>query len=192
MGGSLLSRHLAADPGDYSFRSLTLIASGGFSPDNEYRRAMMEYDCTREGMKAMLRGMFVDPRWTEDPAYVERRYELSIRPGAWETIAAARFKNPLVPPRALFGRPDDTAYENIRIPTLVIAGSDDKLRLEGYAEELAARIPQAQLKVLGGCGHCPHIERAQEVNAALLAFFQSVDATAPQPIPPGGRPDSTS
>ena len=52
---------------------------------------MMDYDCTTEGMKALLRGMFVDPKWSEDEAYVQRRVELSTRPGAWETIAAARF-----------------------------------------------------------------------------------------------------
>jgi pimeloyl-ACP methyl ester carboxylesterase len=172
---------VAEDPAAYKFRSLTLIASGGFSPDNEHRRAMMEYDCTVEGMKAMLRGMFVDRRWTDDPAYVQRRFELSILPGAWETIAAARFKNPLVPPRAVFGRPDDTPYENISMPTLVIAGSEDKLRLAGYAEELAARIPQSEVHVFDGCGHCPHIERAKEVNALLLDFIQRVDELAAQP-----------
>ena len=128
-GGSIFSRALANDPSAYRLRSLTLISSGGFGPDNEHRRAMMDYDCTIEGMKALLRGMFVDPKWSEDEAYVRRRVELSTQAGAWETIAAARFKNPTIPSRPLFGRPDDTPYENIPVPTLIVAGKQDKLRL---------------------------------------------------------------
>jgi pimeloyl-ACP methyl ester carboxylesterase len=170
-GGSIFSRAIANEPSAYRLRSLSLISSGGFSPDNEHRRAMMDYDCTPEGMKALLRGMFVDPKWSEDEAYVRRRVELSTRPGAWETIAAARFKNPVTPPRPQFGRPDDTPYENITVPTLIIAGKQDKLRLPGYADELAERIPESELHVLESCGHCPHIERAAEVNDILMHFL---------------------
>jgi pimeloyl-ACP methyl ester carboxylesterase len=174
-GGSIFSRALANDPSAYRLRSLALISSGGFSPDNEHRRAMMDYNCTTEGMKALLRGMFVDPKWSEDEAYVRRRVELSTRPGAWETVAASRFKNPVTPPREFFGQPDVTPYENISVPTLIVAGKDDKLRLSGYADELAKRIPQSELHVLERCGHCPHIERAEDVNEILSHFLDQLD-----------------
>jgi pimeloyl-ACP methyl ester carboxylesterase len=175
MGGSIFARAVALEPQAYRVRSLTLISSGGFNPDNEHRRAMMDYDCSTESMKAMLRAMFVDPKWSEDPAYVQRRVELSIRPGAWETIAAARFKNPITPPRQFFGRPDDTPYQNLAMPTLIIAGDEDKLRLRGWAKEVADQIPGSELHVISGTGHCPHLERPDEVNAVILGFLDRLD-----------------
>lgn len=174
MGAGLFSRSLASDPASYSIRSLVMIAGGGFNPDNEHRRAMMNYDGSPESMQAMLRAMFVDPKWRESPEYLQKRLDFSLRPGAWETIAAARFKNPAVPAREFFGRVDDTPYQKLTMPTLIIAGSDDKLRLPGWEKELAARIPAAKLHVVAGTGHCPHIERAEEVNEVILDFLAHV------------------
>ena len=175
MGAGLFSRFAANEPDAYRIRSLILIAGGGFYPDNEHRRALMNYDCTTEGMKALLRAMFVDPKWSEDPEYVLRRVELSTRPGAWETIAAARFKNPIIPQREFFGRPDDTPYQNLSMPVLVIAGDEDRLRLPGWENELADRIPGSELRVVSGTGHCPHIERPKETNTIILDFLSRLD-----------------
>src|SRR4030095_3686714 len=47
MGGSLFARGLAAEPDRYPVRSLALVSAGGFSPDNEHRRALLAPDCTR-------------------------------------------------------------------------------------------------------------------------------------------------
>lgn len=171
MGAGLLSRSIAADPTSYRLRSFISIAGGGFNPDNEHRRAMMNYDGSIEGMKAMLGAMFVNSKWYNDPTYVQRRWELSLRPGAWETIAAARFKNPTISSRDFFGRADDTSYENIAIPTLIIAGDNDKLRLPGWERELAEKIHGCQVHIVNGTGHCPHIERPDEVNSVILSFL---------------------
>lgn len=175
MGAGLFSRTLANEPEAYRIRSLVMIAGGGFNPDNEHRRAMMNYDCTTDGMKALLRAMFVDPKWSEDPEYVQRRVQLSLRPGAWETIAAARFKNPSIPPREFFGRPDETPYQNLSMPTLIIAGDEDKLRLPGWEKELADQLPNCAVHVVSGTGHCPHIERPDEVNNVILKFLARLD-----------------
>jgi len=175
MGGSLFARGLSAQPDGYPIRSLALVSAGGFSPDNEHRRALLAYDCTREAMRAMVRAMFHDPRWAEDDAVIERRYQMSLLPGAWECTAAPRFKGPAVEQRERFGQPDNTPYENITVPTLIIAGGNDKLRVPGYAQELAVKVRNAELHVLDRCGHCPNIERAEETNRLLLDFFARVD-----------------
>jgi pimeloyl-ACP methyl ester carboxylesterase len=119
--------------------------------------------------------MFYDPRWPADDPYVERRYQLSLEPGAWECTAAPRFKSPAVEARERFGQPDTTPYENIRVPTLIVAGGNDKLRLPGYARELAAKFRDAELHVLDRCGHCPNIERAEPTSRLLLDFFTRID-----------------
>jgi pimeloyl-ACP methyl ester carboxylesterase len=175
MGGSLFARGLAAAPGAWPVRALALVSAGGFAPDNEHRRVLLNYDCTREAMRAIVRAMFHDPSWPANEAYVERRYQLSLIPGAWECTAAVRFKSPAVGQREHFGQPDSTAYGNIAAPVLIVAGGNDKLRLPGYAGELAAKLPNAELHVLDNCGHCPNIERADETSRLLIDFFARRD-----------------
>jgi pimeloyl-ACP methyl ester carboxylesterase len=64
-----------------------------------------------------------------------------------------------------------TPYENVAVPTLVVAGAEDRLREKGYAQAIAQRIPDCEVHVLADCGHCPNIEKAEEFNALLLAFL---------------------
>jgi 2-hydroxymuconate-semialdehyde hydrolase len=170
-GASTLAREIARPDPAFPAAALVLSAGGGFVPDNEARRAILDYDCTEEGMRRIVRVLFCDQQWAEDKAYVRRRHESSLAPGAWEATAAARFRSPVTPPRGNIGQPDTTQYEQIRCPTLVIAGGDDKLREPGYAAEIAARIPDARLQVYPGCGHLPHIERASAFNELAVAFL---------------------
>ena len=181
MGGSLFSRGLSADPDGWPIRALALVSAGGFSPDNEHRRVLLNYDCTREAMRAIVRAMFHGAHWPDDEAYVERRYQMSMLPGAWECTAAARFKNPQAGERERFGQPDNTPYGNIKVPTLIVAGANDKLRMPGYANELAAKFRNAELHVLDNCGHCPNIERADDANRLLLDFFARQDKEVSKP-----------
>jgi pimeloyl-ACP methyl ester carboxylesterase len=125
-------------------------------------------------MRAVLRVLFHDPRFANDEAYVQRRYEMSIVPGAWECAAAARLKSPLHPKRSDFGAPDPTPWEAIRCPTLIVAGEQDKLKLPGYAIELAERTPDSRLIVYPNCGHAPNIEVAEQFNDDLMEFLSGV------------------
>ena len=58
----------------------------------------------------------------------------------------------------------------ITAPTLVVAAEGDALKPLPYSRLIAERIPNAELRVIGG-GHAAVIENAEAVNAALLAFF---------------------
>lgn len=174
MGGSALARIAASDHPIFPIRALVLASGGGFAPDNEARRALLTYDQTLEGMRRLLDGLFADPKWSADEAYVQRRYELSLIPGAWECVAAPRFKAPVLPERSEFGQPDTTPYENIAVPTLVMAGAKDKLRLPGYALDLAKRILKSEVIVFENCGHCPNIEQPVEFNTAVIKFLSKI------------------
>ncbi len=175
MGATNLVKVVAAKDTRFRPRSLVLASGGGFVPDNEHRRALLEYDCTREGMVRMLKAIFTDSKWWTDEAYVQQRLDWTLEPGVWEASAAARLKAPHLPPRKTYGQEDTTPYENVGCPTLVIAGADDKLRLPGYAKELAARIPDAELVIFENTGHCPNIERAEDFNATVLEFLKRVE-----------------
>jgi 2-hydroxymuconate-semialdehyde hydrolase len=171
MGASLLLRVAAADHPVWPIAAIVTASGGGFAPDNAARRATLDYRCTREGMRAVVGALFHDPRYALDDDLVERRFQASIRPGAWEALEAARLRNPLLPERSEFGHPDTTDYARINAPTLLIAGANDKLRVEGYANELQRQICQAQLVVYSECGHLPNIERAAEFNRDVDAFL---------------------
>ncbi len=105
MGGTNAAKMLGADLSSLPARTLTLIGAGGFSPDNEARAKLTGYDCSRESMQELLWALFHSPRWYDDEDYLEKRWQLSLLPGAWEATAAARFKIPqaTLPPVAIRG-----------------------------------------------------------------------------------------
>jgi pimeloyl-ACP methyl ester carboxylesterase len=82
-----------------SARSLVMICGGGEIQRNEHSAALYDYDATLPAMRRIVAALFFDPSYPADDAYVQRRYESSIAPGAWEALAAARFRRPgLEPP----------------------------------------------------------------------------------------------
>lgn len=62
--------------------------------------------------------------------------------------------------------------DRIRAPTLIIAGTEDKIVPVENARILAERIPGAELVELPGAGHGFLMERAAEANAVVLEFLR--------------------
>jgi pimeloyl-ACP methyl ester carboxylesterase len=171
MGAGFLLQLASEVPCRLPLDKIVAISGGGFTPDNEPRRSLLAYDGTKEAMVALLQAIFEDPVWYGDDDYIERRRKISLMPGSWESVAAARFKSPLAKPRSEFGHPDTTPYENIAAPTLLIAGALDRLRLEGYTTLVVERLQHGRAVVLPNCGHCPNIEQPELVSQHLLEFL---------------------
>ncbi|MEE3064718.1 MAG: alpha/beta fold hydrolase [Actinomycetota bacterium] len=152
-------------------RSLTIICGGGEIQQNKHFEALQDYDASREAMRQIVEALFHDPGYPADEEYVSRRYESSTAPGAWEAVAAARFRRPgsSRPPTPSTRR----AYERIGVPTLVVEGGEDKLLPRGWAAEIAEQIDGARSTVVDGAGHCPQIEQPATVNELLLEFLAS-------------------
>lgn len=150
-------------------RSMVTICGGGEIQRNEHSAALYDYDATLDGMRRIVTALFYDPSYPADDAYVRRRYEASIAPGAWEALAAARFRRPGLeaPPLPSSAR----AYERITVPTLVVEGGGDKLLPSGWAAEIAGKIAPARSAVIPDAGHCPQIEQPAAVNDLLLMFL---------------------
>jgi len=154
-------------------RSMVTICGGGEIQRNAHVQALYDYDATLPAMRRIVEALFHSSEFPADDVYVRRRYESSIAPGAWESLAAARFRRPgLEPPPA----PSSTrCYERIQVPTLVVEGACDKLLPHGWAAAIAAQIPGARSTVVEQAGHCPQTEKPEAVNALLLEFFGEID-----------------
>ena len=62
----------------------------------------------------------------------------------------------------------------IRIPTLVVGGSDDRMAPKKFAEFLAGAIPGARLEILAPSGHYPMVEQEESFNRCLEGFLTEV------------------
>lgn len=84
---------------------------------------------------------------------------------------------------AILDMNDDLRNElaDVAVPTLVLAGSQDRLTPVGDSEELASLIPNAELAVIRGGAHVFMVEQARSFNRTALAFLDRVDQV-PQPI----------
>jgi 3-oxoadipate enol-lactonase len=61
---------------------------------------------------------------------------------------------------------------DIKVPTLLVAGSEDKTAPPAMMERMAQKIPGAEYVLLEGCGHLGPMDRPDAFNAALASFLK--------------------
>lgn len=78
--------------------------------------------------------------------------------------------------QAILATDDDVRFElrGVRVPTLVLVGSQDILTPLGDSEEIADLIPGAELAVVGGGAHGFMFEHASAFNRTVLDFLRRV------------------
>ena len=62
---------------------------------------------------------------------------------------------------------------DIKVPTLVLAGSEDKTAPPAMMEKMAGKIPGAEYVLLQDCGHLGPMDRPEAFNDALLFFLRN-------------------
>ncbi len=62
----------------------------------------------------------------------------------------------------------------IRVPTLIICGTEDKLTPLTYSKNLATQIPEAALQTVEAAGHMVMLEEPRRVAGALTVFLKTV------------------
>lgn len=71
-----------------------------------------------------------------------------------------------------FDRRSDLA--KIAVPTLLIAGAEDRTAPQAIMASMQRKIPGSELVVLEGCGHLGPMEQPAEFNAALEPFLRKM------------------
>jgi pimeloyl-ACP methyl ester carboxylesterase len=100
-----------------------------------------------------------------DTALVDRALKMMRR------VGAATFMRQ---EKAVMGRIDSRpSLAAIGCPTLVLCGRQDAATPLALSEEIAAGIKGAHLEVIEDCGHLSTMERADEVNRAMLAWLKA-------------------
>ena len=97
--------------------------------------------------------------------------ELRARVRAWiedqspEAIAAALL--------GMAERPDSTPdLAAIRVPTLVLTSTEDRMIAPEVSAEMAGLIPQGRLQTIEGVGHLSNLEAPEAFDAALLEHLR--------------------
>ena len=105
---------------------------------------------------------------------IEEDYEISALPGAQRCkLSALRSLVNIWGVKSDVYRPILNRLEEIRVPTLIIWGAQDRLLPVAHAHLAAKRLPNARLHIFHPCGHVPNIERAQEYNALVIDFLSN-------------------
>ena len=115
----------------------------------------------RRLVESSVRNVYADPDKVT-PALIDRYFELTLREGNRQALSD----------RLQAGNEAFTAQiAQIKQPTLVLWGAQDRLIPPAQAQYFARDIKGSQVQVFEGLGHVPHEEDPARTVAAVLAFL---------------------
>lgn len=72
-------------------------------------------------------------------------------------------------------RPDSTPLlKDVRVPALVVVGTEDALTPPAEAEQMAAALPDSRIARIDDAGHLSNLENPAAFNAAVQAFLDTL------------------
>ncbi|WP_156759895.1 alpha/beta fold hydrolase [Microbacterium karelineae] len=170
-GGGIVLR-LSIDPEEsWRMASATSISgTGGPYRTQEAVRYTSRYESSIEGARRADEWV-LDPG-TTDEAHSRDRYESSLRPGQWEAMTAGTLQSPVAHAPAPDGYPESLSQS--RVPTLLVAGSLDKMFESGWETRIAAHLRHVRVERVP-MGHAPNIVHPVETAAILRRFFDEIE-----------------
>lgn len=127
------------------------------------------YEPSIENMRALMELFPYDKSLITD-AFVKSRYEASARSGAQDALRKLLPKPNEDGPTMVKGFPVK-AIQNIKAPTLVLHGRDDKVVPLQCGYTLVENIPNADMFVFGQCGHWVQSEQRNKFLALVRNFI---------------------
>jgi len=126
------------------------------------------YTPSVENMKKML-DLFAYSRDLVSDDLARMRYEASNRPGVQERFAAM-FPAPRQRSIEALASSDED-ISGIQAPALIIHGREDVILPYTNSLKMFELLPNAQLHMIGKCGHWTQIEHTRRFNSMLLDFL---------------------
>ena len=183
-GGGMLAARFAASYPDMTERVVIYNPIG--LTDTRYQQPWVSAD---EAYKRTM-AMSQDQLYSQNSATIHRYFHT---PGAWKPEYEKFVRILYVPtlsadwPRLAMVRvllqqmvlQDPVVYDwaKIKVKALVLGGAEDTPDFPERAKHIADTIPGAELSLLPGLGHVPHIQAPEVFNTALLKFLKE-DAPA--------------
>lgn len=168
LGGMIAQRYAI----DYRrAKTLTLCATSHGGPDavaiaeaHQQRFASPSGASERERIRHRMRPEFSERFTNRNPHLMDRLIEWRREQDADEPALHAQ--------DVAFGAFDASdELDQIRVPTLVCHGSDDRIVPVANGRLLAEKIPNARLREIAGGSHRVPVEAADDLTAALRSFL---------------------
>jgi len=173
MGGYVLLRYLAHHADRVKGVLLISTRADGDTPEVRESRAATIERLKTEGPDKYLADFarrVVAPLTLEsDPGVVAKVRRLMGTPRVESLIGALK---------AVAERPDSTPLlGSIAVPTLVVAGADDRVIPVTVARAMAAAIPGAKSVIIKEAGHMVNLEQSDQFAATLREFYTHLPAS---------------
>jgi 3-oxoadipate enol-lactonase len=170
MGGYVAMAFMEAWPNKVQGLILSNTRATADTPEARQGRMDTAANAINKGVPVIARGMVTkllsSHTQRERPDLVKWLEAMMARQPA-EGVAAAS--------RGMAERPDRTEFlSKIKVPTLIITGSEDELMPFPTSQAMAERIPQSELVVIRGAAHLPNLEAPVQFNTLVRVFLRSL------------------
>src|SRR3989304_904463 len=137
------------------------------TPEAKARREQQAQAVLKDGpgnlVNQMIVKMFTQKTILNDTTLVERVRKMMESTSSVGAVGALQ---------GMAQRPDSTLLlESIRVPTLIIVGSEDSLTTVSDAQRMAGRIPGSELVIVPEAAHFTTLEKPRGGNAAVCRFL---------------------
>jgi 3-oxoadipate enol-lactonase len=156
-------------------RSLTLVCTA--CRNHPWRQELLQTWAKTAADKGMVEVGKEAAQWVMSP----RSFRRLVPAFTWMgPLAALRPRHSFVSQiDAILNTREDLVDQlsTITAPTMVIVGNQDILTPRGDSEEIAERIPNAELVVISGAAHGLMMEHSSTFNRILIEFLQRTELT---------------
>jgi pimeloyl-ACP methyl ester carboxylesterase len=173
MGGKIMVEFATRYPEQVA--KLALICPSGLS---EVENLPIVEGVRGRNMKAVIESVFHDAN-RSDPE-VTKMYERQVRNKRWRSGMMHTI-------RGTMGHLVRDLVSEIKCPTLMVVGKEDRIVDPQDSIEAAARIPDCRLVVLDDCGHAPQLEKANFVNQLVVDFLTEEESDVAEPTADHGE-----
>jgi len=171
MGGVI--SQIVAVKHPHRVRSLTLVCTA--CRNHPWRQELLQSWAKTAEEKGMIEVGKEAAQWVMSP----RSFRRLVPAFTWMgPLAALRPRHSFVSQiHAILNTREDLVDQlsTITAPTMVIVGNQDILTPRGDSEEIAERIPNAELVVISGAAHGLMMEHSSTFNKILIEFLQRTE-----------------